>query len=198
MSTLWNSKLLVSLLAVGVVVASSCAHRKAVEAPPPSAEAAPAAPPSASPGGGATVVTPEPPIASAENPEGGVSTTALPTDLQELNKAGYVKDAFFDTDKSDLRPDAREVLAADAAWLNDNPSIKILIEGHCDERNTEEYNLALGWRRANATKAYLVSLGIAEDRIATISYGEEKPFATCHNESCWVQNRRAHFVITAR
>jgi peptidoglycan-associated lipoprotein len=186
------------LLSACVVVASSCAHRKAVEAPQPSEGAPVATAPSSTAGGGTTEVQPEPKISEAANPESEVSTSALPTDLAELNKAGYLKDAFFDTDKSDLRPDARDVLAADASWLKDHPSIKILIEGHCDERNTEEYNLALGWRRANAAKAYLVSLGVPDSQISTISYGEERPFATCHNESCWSQNRRAHLVITAR
>jgi peptidoglycan-associated lipoprotein len=193
---LWNLKPLAFVLSACVVLASSCAHRKAVEAPQPTGIGAEQ--PSATAGGGTTVVKPEPRISPAENPEGEVTTAALPTDLDELNKAGYLKDAFFDTDKSDLRPDARDVLAADASWLKEHPSIRILIEGHCDERNTEEYNLALGWRRANAAKSYLVSLGVPDSQIATISYGEERPFATCHNESCWVQNRRAHLVITAR
>jgi peptidoglycan-associated lipoprotein len=193
---LWNLKPLALVLSACVVLASSCAHRKAVEAPQPTG--AGAEQPSATTGSGTTVVKPEPKISPAENPEGEVTTAALPTDLDELNKAGYLKDAFFDTDKSDLRADARDVLAADASWLKEHPSIRILIEGHCDERNTEEYNLALGWRRANAAKGYLVSLGVPDSQIATISYGEERPFATCHNESCWVQNRRAHLVITAR
>ena len=144
------------------------------------------------------MVRPEPRVAAAEHPEGGVTASELPANLEELNRAGYLKDAFFDTNKSELRPDTREVLAADAPWLKGHPTVKILIEGHCDERNTEEYNLALGWGRANAVKAYLVSLGVAADRIATISYGEERPFATCHDESCWWQNRRARLVITAR
>ena len=198
MPRLWKVKPLAFVLSACVVMAASCAHRKAVEAPQPSTEGAAPTAPSGPAAGGTTQVKPEPKISPAENPESEVSTAALPTDLAELNKAGYLKDAFFDTDKSDLRPDARDVLAADASWLKDHASIKILIEGHCDERNTEEYNLALGWRRANAAKAYLVSLGVPDGQIATISYGEERPFATCHNESCWWQNRRAHLVITAR
>jgi peptidoglycan-associated lipoprotein len=144
------------------------------------------------------MVSPEPGISAAQNPESGVSASELPANLEELNKAGYLKDTFFDTNKAELRSDARDALAADASWLRGHPSVRILIEGHCDERNTEEYNLALGWRRANAAKAYLATLGVGTDRIATISYGEERPFATCHDESCWWQNRRVHFVITAR
>lgn len=122
----------------------------------------------------------------------------LPEDLQELNRRGYLKDAFFDTDSYEIRPDARDVLAADAAWLQKYPSVRILIEGHCDERNTREYNLALGERRANAVRDYLIALGIAPDRIQTISYGEERPFALGHDESAWRLNRRAHFVIVGR
>jgi peptidoglycan-associated lipoprotein len=195
---LWKNKPLAVVLSAFIVLVASCAHHKAVEAPQPTGSGPAGAQPSTTPGAGTTVVTPEPKISAAENPESEVSTSALPTNLEELNKAGYVKDAFFDTDKSDLRPDARDVLAADASWLKDHPTVKVLIEGHCDERNTEEYNLALGWRRANNAKAYLVSLGVADSQIATISYGEERPFATCHNESCWSQNRRVHLVITAR
>jgi peptidoglycan-associated lipoprotein len=193
----WVSKSWVVVVFTCVALVSSCAHRNAMVAPEPTggpAEAPPVAPPS----GGTTMVSPEPGISAAQNPESGVSASGLPANLEDLNKAGYLKDAFFDTNKSELRSDARDVLAADASWLRDHPSMKILIEGHCDERNTEEYNLALGWRRANAAKAYLATLGIGTDRIATISYGEERPFATCHDESCWWQNRRVHFVITAR
>jgi len=196
-SRLRTDKLLSGALLLVLGLAPACAHRKSVVAPEPqSAEAEKPAPQPA--GGGTTTVTPEPQINAAENPEGAVRAGELPASLEEINKAGYVKDAFFDTDKADLRADARDVLAADAAWLKDHPSVRFLVEGHCDERNTEEYNLALGWRRANAVKAYLTTLGVPADRISTISYGEEKPFATCHNESCWSQNRRAHFVITAR
>ncbi len=125
-------------------------------------------------------------------------TEELPEDIQELNRRGYLKDVFFDTDRYDLKPEAREILAANAAWLQKAPTVKILVEGHCDERNTREYNLALGERRANAVRDYLVFLGVAPERIETISYGEERPFALGHDESAWRLNRRAHFVITAR
>ena len=198
MSELRNRKLMVCALFVAVGFGSACAHRKAVVAPEPQAAAESQNPAQQPAGGGTTTVTPEPRISAAENPESAVRSGELPASLEEINKAGFLKDAFFDTDKADLRPDARDLLAADAAWLKDHASVKLLIEGHCDERNTEEYNLALGWRRANAVKAYLAQLGVAADRISTISYGEEKPFATCHNESCWSQNRRVHFVVTAR
>ena len=105
---------------------------------------------------------------------------------------------FFDTNRHELRPDGRESLAKNAAWLLRFPSVVILVEGHCDERNTREYNLALGERRASAVRDYLVSLGVPGERVRTISYGEERPFAAGHDESAWNLNRRAHFVITSR
>ncbi len=100
----------------------------------------------------------------------------------------------FDFDKSDIKSDAKKTLDDNASWLKKNKDTKITIEGHCDERGTEEYNIALGHRRANAAKSYLVSLGIESKRMTSKSYGEEKPLETCHNESCWWKNRRAEFV----
>lgn len=120
---------------------------------------------------------------------------------QEGARAEYVEEAalenvYFDFDKSDLRPDARATLEKNAEWIKNNPGVKIQIEGHCDERGTEEYNLALGERRANAVKNYLVSLGVDPDRLYTISYGEELPADPGHNEEAWAKNRRAHFLVT--
>jgi len=125
-------------------------------------------------------------------------TEELPEDLAQLNAQGYLEDAFFDTDRFDLTPSAREAIAKNAAWLQKYPTISILVEGHCDERNTREYNLALGERRASTVRDYLVFLGIAGQRIQIISYGEERPFALGSGESAWMLNRRAHFVIVAR
>lgn len=104
------------------------------------------------------------------------------------------QDAFFDFNKADIRPDARQALQKTADLLRNYPQIRVTIEGHCDERGSTEYNLALGDRRANATKQYLVSLGISADRMTTVSFGKEKPFCNEHNETCWQQNRRGHFV----
>jgi len=118
--------------------------------------------------------------------------------LEAWNRAGYLKDAFFDYDKADLRDDARAALSTDAEWLKRYSSAQILIEGHCDERGTSEYNLALGDRRANAVREYLASLGIDGGRIKTVSYGKERPFCNESSESCWQQNRRGHFVFTAK
>jgi peptidoglycan-associated lipoprotein len=125
-------------------------------------------------------------------------TEELPEDLAQLNAQGYLEDVFFDTDRYDLTPAARESLAQNAAWLQQYPTISILVEGHCDERNTREYNLALGERRASAVRDYLVFLGIDAARVRIISYGEERPFALGSDESAWKLNRRSHFVIVAR
>ena len=105
-----------------------------------------------------------------------------------------VRDAYFDYDKADLRPDARAAVSKTADFLKSYPQLKVTIEGHCDERGSTEYNLGLGDRRASAAKQFLVSLGISADRLSTVSYGKEKPFCMESNESCWQQNRRGHFV----
>jgi peptidoglycan-associated lipoprotein len=109
-----------------------------------------------------------------------------------------LKDAFFDTNKSTIREDQKAALNEDVAWLKANPRGKITIEGHCDERGTIEYNLALGERRAKAVKDYLVAAGVPADRIAIISYGKERPFVLGHDESAWKWNRRGHFVVTGQ
>jgi len=106
-----------------------------------------------------------------------------------------VQDAYFDLDKADIRGDARSALAKTADFLRNYPQVKVVIEGHCDERGSTEYNLALGDRRAAAVKQYLVSLGIGADRMSTVSYGKEKPFCMESNEDCWQKNRRGHFVM---
>jgi peptidoglycan-associated lipoprotein len=106
-----------------------------------------------------------------------------------------LRDVYFDFDRYDVTGDARQTLQANAQWMKNNPSARIEIEGHCDERGTNEYNLALGARRAQAVRDYLVSLGISAERLSTISYGEEIPVCTEKNEACWQKNRRARFVI---
>jgi len=130
-----------------------------------------------------TVPPPPPPAPVAAAPS-----------LEELFAKG-VKDAYFDFDKADLRPDARSALTETAGFLKSYPQIKVMIEGHCDERGSTEYNLALGDRRAQAAKDFLVSLGVASDRMQTVSYGKERPFCTEHLEDCWQQNRRGHFAM---
>lgn len=114
--------------------------------------------------------------------------------LQELFDRN-VKDAYFDYDKADIRTDARDALSATAQFLRSYPNVKVVIEGHCDERGSTEYNLALGDRRAAAAKQFLTSLGISADRMETVSYGKERPFCTASTEDCWQQNRRAHIIM---
>jgi peptidoglycan-associated lipoprotein len=109
--------------------------------------------------------------------------------------ASSVRDIYFDYDKYDIREDARAILQGDARALAERAGISFTIEGHCDERGSEKYNLALGDKRANSAKQYLVSQGVATDRVDTISYGEERQVCTEHTEACWQQNRRAHFVL---
>ncbi len=106
-----------------------------------------------------------------------------------------VRDAYFDYDKADVRPDARDALGKTADFLKNYPQVRVTIEGHCDERGSTEYNLVLGDRRANAVKQYLNSLGISADRLSTVSYGKEKPVCMESNEDCWQKNRRGHFVL---
>jgi len=124
---------------------------------------------------------------------GGGPRLSSPEMLQQQEQ-----DAYFDYDHNDIRPDAREALTHDAALLKQifaqEPNFTVVIEGHCDERGSTEYNLGLGDRRASAVKQFLVSLGISADRLSTVSYGKEKPFCMESNESCWQQNRRGHFV----
>jgi peptidoglycan-associated lipoprotein len=108
---------------------------------------------------------------------------------------GPLKDIHFAFDSADLDEQARTILRDNANWLKDHSKAKVEIEGHCDERGTVEYNLALGTKRAGAAKEYLVALGVPADRLTTISYGEELPLCHEHNEECWQQNRRVHFVV---
>ena len=126
-------------------------------------------------------------------------TEAMPTNVEQLNvwaqKNGRIRDAFFGYDSPSLDPDAQAALTTSAAFLRSNARYNLLIEGHCDERGTEQYNLALGDRRANIAKEFLMTLGIDGSRIRTVSYGEERPFEEGHDEASFAQNRRAHLVI---
>ena len=176
-----------SVTVVVLAFVAACSS-KPKATPPPAPTPAPVSTP--------TVVTIEPP-----------APTPQPTprmDLDDITRkslteiSSYLKPAFFDYDKADIRPDARDVLAANATWLKKYASVQFTIEGHCDERGTAQYNLALGDRRANAAKDYLTSLGVDASRIKTVSYGKERPFAAGHDEDSWQKNRRAHFVVTAK
>lgn len=130
-----------------------------------------------------TITVPPPPVAAAAGPSD-----------EELFQRN-VKDIYFDYDRFDVRPSDAAALKADADFLTAHPGFKVVISGHCDERGSEDYNLALGSSRANGVRDQLEKLGIAHDRIKTISYGKEKPFCSESNEACWQQNRRAHFSL---
>lgn len=120
-------------------------------------------------------------------------------DIGEVGAAwGVVERIHFDYDKSKLKKEWVEGLDNNARFMKDNPQYIMRVEGHCDERGTNEYNLALGERRALTAKEYLVSKGVASDRVHTISYGEDRPISFCHDESCWWQNRRAQFLVAKR
>jgi peptidoglycan-associated lipoprotein len=185
-----RTTLIVIALVATAMLAFSVACKK--KAPTTAADARP--PATASKPGSETNVPPPATTTTRKDVEGEV----LSMDIAALNKKGYLTDAFFDYDQADLREDARSALAGDAEWLKKYPSVQVLIEGHCDERGTAAYNLALGDRRANAAKEYLVSLGVDGSRLRTVSYGKERPFCTESTESCWQQNRRAHLVISAK
>jgi peptidoglycan-associated lipoprotein len=139
----------------------------------------------------------------AKKPTGGELEKSLVAKKErgiegEVFESKLLKDIRFDYDKYDIRRVDEGILRENAAFLKKNPKMKIQIEGHCDERGTVEYNLALGERRANSTKRYLVSLGITSDRISTISFGEERPLDPGHNEEAWGKNRRAHIVVLSK
>ena len=159
--------------------------------PPPSSVTAPPAPRPPAP--------PEPAREPVAVPAEPVRDDAISSaSLDDLNKTSPLKPVYFELDSSDLSAANQKVLDEDAALLKRYPGWTVTVEGHCDERGTAEYNLALGERRAMAARAYLVSLGIAADRLRTVSYGKEFPFDPGHDEAAWAKNRRAHFVITAK
>jgi peptidoglycan-associated lipoprotein len=177
---------IVSLLAFGLIL-TGCTPRRAVQPPQPIMPQETKAP----------EVKPEKKIPEEKVTEeqiAKIETKEVETP-KYIEGKGVFEDIHFDFDKYDIRPDAKPTLQSIADWLIKNKPVEFLIEGHCDERGTNEYNLALGDRRAKATKDYLVALGIPSSRIQMISYGEEKPLCTEKTEECWQENRRAHFVI---
>jgi peptidoglycan-associated lipoprotein len=184
-------------LVVSMVAAAACGSKKApVLAPTATPEAeAPAATPAPAPP--VARVTEPPPIPTPA-PIREDNVTANTSSLDDLNRNSPLRPVFFALDSADIDPSAKSVLDADAAVLKQNGSWVVTVEGHCDERGTAEYNLALGDRRASAAVAYLRSLGIPADRLKTVSYGKEFPFDPGHDDGAWSKNRRAHFVVTAK
>jgi len=155
----------------------------------------------------ATAPAPEPTVPVANSDQDFVQPQTqqpdvLSSDLAEVDRVarerGWIRDAFFGFDASTLDADAQEALRQSASWLREHREFRIRIEGHCDERGTEQYNLALGDRRAETATAYLATLGVDRSRIDTVSYGEEHPFASGSSEEAWSQNRRAHLVVIGR
>ena len=191
-----------TLMAVAVACALTVAacHKNAppvarpIPAPPP--------PPSAAGSGGGTARPPAPPEPVREPaivpPEPVPADNISSASLDDLNRNSPLKPVFFELDSSELSRDGQKALDDNAVLLKRYPNWTITVEGHCDERGTAEYNLALGERRAGAARAYLVSLGISADRLRIVSYGKEFPFDPGHDETAFAKNRRAHFVITAK
>ncbi|HYE88522.1 MAG TPA: peptidoglycan-associated lipoprotein Pal [Vicinamibacterales bacterium] len=177
-------------LALGLGAAACSKKTPAVAPPPPPPETKPVVPP-----------PPPPPPPPSEAPKPRPLTEEelfAQKSLDQLNKERPLADVFFDLDESTIKDEAKQALSTNATWLKRWTSTRINIEGHCDERGTAEYNLGLGERRANSVKAYLVELGVPADRIVVVSKGKEAPFCTESNENCWKENRRGHFVITAK
>ena len=182
-------------LVVTIAVAAACGSKKSPvvepQAPAPETATPPSAPlPAPSTPRTVTEATPTlPPVRD---------DSLTSSSLDDLNRNSPLKPVFFRLDSSDVDPTAKAALDENAAVLKQHPTWAVTVEGHCDERGTAEYNLALGDRRAAAAVAYLRSLGIASDRMKTVSYGKEFPFDAGHEEGAWSKNRRAHFVITAK
>jgi peptidoglycan-associated lipoprotein len=190
-----------SLLLFGVMLAG-CAKRPATTA---AAAPAPTGAAATTPGGAGSM-TSQPATAAPSGGAGAGTATPAPApaapgarpEPKEFRAVPELRDVFFDFDKYDIRPADAKVLDTNAGWLKSNANHLILIEGHCDERGTNEYNLALGERRAKSAMNYLVSQGVQASRITIISYGEERPACTEKTEQCWAQNRRAHFLVKPR
>lgn len=192
MRRITNVGLVVAAVALMVVV-GACAKKKPPVArpmpPPGPATTVPPVPPA--PPRPVAEPVPVPPEPMREDAIGSRS-------LDDLNRESPLKPVFFELDSADVSSAGQQTLQANAQVMKRFPTWQVTIEGHCDERGTAEYNLALGERRALAAKTYLVSLGIAADRVRTVSYGKEFPFDAGHDDAAWSRNRRAHFVITAK
>jgi peptidoglycan-associated lipoprotein len=156
-----------------------------------------------------TSTEPKPAPDTAKDVEGTPRTSTkdqtaptIPAELKQaddhVRSTGLIGDIYFDFDKYDLKPEARERLSKNADFMKKNAKYAVEIQGHCDERGTNDYNIALADRRANAAREYMVTLGISEARLKTVSFGEERPVCTDHNESCWWRNRRGEFHLSGQ
>jgi peptidoglycan-associated lipoprotein len=189
-----SARMMFAVTLCSAAVGMGCHHRvtatavtPTVPAPAPAVTPAPPAPPAAA---RTSVARPGAPLTEDE--------LFRRKSLEELNAERPLNDVFFDTDGDTLRDEGRAALQRDAAWLSRWSHTRVLVEGHCDERGSAEYNLALGDRRAEIVKQYLTTLGVAPDRVEVRTLGKEAPFCSEEAESCWSQNRRGHFVITAK
>jgi len=200
MSKKW--KVFASTLAVlALALVPACKHATKTVAPQPQPPVVEAPAPAVAP---APTQVPAPTDFVKTDTQPTVTEEEFPRNLEDANRVaqerGYIRDAFFGYDESTLSADAQSALSASATWLKgkDGAAYNLLIEGHCDERGTEQYNLALGDKRANVVKEYLQTLGVDGARIRTVSYGEERPFDPGHDESAWQKNRRAHLVLVGK
>lgn len=189
---------------IGAAVLWGCAKQPVVTTARPAVTSPGAATQPGAPGapgagrssaGEVPVARPTPPTETPIPASPGISTSTLPAAGATAPGVSPLKDVFFEYDKAVIEADQRLVLTENLRWLKANANAKVLLEGHCDERGTSEYNLGLGDRRAKAVRDFLITAGIAPNRISTISYGKERAFAFGHDERAWKQNRRVHFNL---
>ncbi|MEA2491295.1 MAG: peptidoglycan-associated lipoprotein [Acidobacteriota bacterium] len=187
--------LLLILLSLSIVTAFGCRHRRT---PPKVDVVPPAVTETSAPVESTPVTNTETDFVQPQPEPGEVISTDIVEANRQAHERGWIRDAFFGLDASTLDADAQAALTASAAWLRQHPEYRVRVEGHCDERGTEQYNLALGDRRAETAVAFLATLGIERGRIETVSYGEERPFEEGSNDAAWAQNRRAHLVLAGK
>jgi peptidoglycan-associated lipoprotein len=194
MHSRWAWLRFIVVVAVVVLAAGAC-HKKV----PPVARPIPPPPPVASPEPTKPPAPPEPVREPPVAPPAPIVEDRMATaTLDEINKNSPLKPVFFDYDSAEISAEAQQILQANAEVLKKQKSWVVTIEGHCDERGTAEYNLALGERRAVSSRTYMVSLGIPADRLRVVSYGKEFPFDPGHDDAAWAKNRRDHFVVTQK
>jgi peptidoglycan-associated lipoprotein len=187
-----NFRFCAATLLAAALTASACAKKKPEPPPPaPTPAPAPAATPAPPPPPPPPPAPPAPRVPTEEEIFGNKT-------LEQLNQEKPLADVLFGYDSTDLTEQSRASLQKNIDWMKRWTTTKVMIEGHADSRGTNEYNLALGERRADAVRDYVVSLGLATDRLTIVSKGEEQPFCSEESESCWQQNRRGHFIITAK
>ena len=188
---------LVMILAV-VAGMAACKKKPAAPVPAPSPNPFPGSPARTTPAPVRTEIPPPPPVIPMDQPVMAVSDPLAAATIETINKDSPLNPVFFAYDSDALDETARTTMTGNADVLKKYGTWVVTVEGHCDERGTAEYNLALGDRRALAVKNYMVSLGIAAERIRTVSYGSEFPFVPGHDEPSWAENRRAHFMLTSK